>query len=215
MNPPLKKLKGQALHWAKKSLALDLDEADEADEDTLNRILWHATRGDETPYPRGVCGCEGQTASGLCVKRCQDPLAGMNADPMNGLVSAKKGLTRFLRTLYTASNCATMAVMLSRPPRRWTPQPGARRQSSARRPSREWRRSAHHPACRSGHPSKARSRHRSGSPPQHIDLNAGLIAAEHVGDHVPETVVLTSSGRMPRGGPVLRPRYDRTVSRRS
>src|SRR5437868_2008545 len=41
MNPPLKKLKGQALHWAKKALALDLTEADQADEDTLNRILWH------------------------------------------------------------------------------------------------------------------------------------------------------------------------------
>ena len=51
MNPPLKGLKGQALHWAKKSLELDLDEADEADEDTLNRILWHAVRGDEAPYP--------------------------------------------------------------------------------------------------------------------------------------------------------------------
>ena len=42
--------KGKALHWAKKSLALDLDEADEADEDTLNRILWHAVRG-SAPYP--------------------------------------------------------------------------------------------------------------------------------------------------------------------
>jgi YVTN family beta-propeller protein len=55
MNPPLKKLKGQALHWAKKSLALDLGEADKADEDTLNRILWHAMRGDE-PYPARFAG---------------------------------------------------------------------------------------------------------------------------------------------------------------
>jgi YVTN family beta-propeller protein len=51
LNPPLEKLQGQALHWARKSLALDFDEADEADEDTLNRILWHATRGYDTPYP--------------------------------------------------------------------------------------------------------------------------------------------------------------------
>jgi hypothetical protein len=56
MNPPLKRLKGQALHWAKKSLALNLDEADAADEDTFNRILWHATRGDEAPYPEEFAG---------------------------------------------------------------------------------------------------------------------------------------------------------------
>jgi hypothetical protein len=55
MNPPLQKLKGMALHWAKKSLELDLDEADEADEDTLNRILWHAAQGD-TPYPARFIG---------------------------------------------------------------------------------------------------------------------------------------------------------------
>ncbi len=51
LNPPLKKLQGKALHWAKKSLALNLMEGDAADEDTLNRILWHATRGYDTPYP--------------------------------------------------------------------------------------------------------------------------------------------------------------------
>jgi YVTN family beta-propeller protein len=56
MNPPLNKLKGQALHWAKKSLALNLDEADEADEDTFNRILWHATRGYGVPYPEQFAG---------------------------------------------------------------------------------------------------------------------------------------------------------------
>jgi YVTN family beta-propeller protein len=50
MNRPLKALRGQDLHWAKKSLELNLDEADEADEDTLNRILWHAMRG-EAAYP--------------------------------------------------------------------------------------------------------------------------------------------------------------------
>jgi hypothetical protein len=56
MNPPLKKLSGQALHWARKSLALNFDDADEADEDTLNRILWHATRGDGAPYPAHFAG---------------------------------------------------------------------------------------------------------------------------------------------------------------
>ncbi len=56
MNPSLKSLKGQALHWAKKSLELNLDEPDEADEDTFNRILWHAMRGDEAPYPPQFAG---------------------------------------------------------------------------------------------------------------------------------------------------------------
>jgi YVTN family beta-propeller protein len=51
MNPPLKRLTGKARYWAEQSLALDLDEGDKADEETLNRILWYATRGYETAYP--------------------------------------------------------------------------------------------------------------------------------------------------------------------
>ena len=47
---------GQALRWAKESLELDLDEADEADEDTFNRILWFAARGDRVPYPQAFVG---------------------------------------------------------------------------------------------------------------------------------------------------------------
>ena len=56
MNPPLKKLKGAALSWAKKSMELNLEEEDQADEDTFNRILWHATRGDGVPYPAAFVG---------------------------------------------------------------------------------------------------------------------------------------------------------------
>jgi YVTN family beta-propeller protein len=56
MNPPLKALKGKARYWAQKSLELNLDDGDEADEDTLNRILWHATRGYDTPYPVQFAG---------------------------------------------------------------------------------------------------------------------------------------------------------------
>jgi YVTN family beta-propeller protein len=39
------------LHWANVSLELPLDEVDEADEDTLNRILWHSVRGNDDTYP--------------------------------------------------------------------------------------------------------------------------------------------------------------------
>jgi YVTN family beta-propeller protein len=51
MNPRLGQLDGPALYWAKKSLELDLDEADDADEETFNRILWHSVRGPGATYP--------------------------------------------------------------------------------------------------------------------------------------------------------------------
>jgi YVTN family beta-propeller protein len=51
MNSGMGRLDGKALYWARKSLELDLDEADDADEETFNRILWHSVRGAETPYP--------------------------------------------------------------------------------------------------------------------------------------------------------------------
>ncbi|HEX3148935.1 MAG TPA: alkaline phosphatase family protein [Gemmataceae bacterium] len=50
MNKPTNELKGKALEYAKKSMELDFDEEDKADEDTLNRILWWAMHGDR-PYP--------------------------------------------------------------------------------------------------------------------------------------------------------------------
>jgi hypothetical protein len=56
MNPPLDKLEGKALYWAKKSLELSFVKEDEAEEDTLNRILWHAVRGYDTPYPERPAG---------------------------------------------------------------------------------------------------------------------------------------------------------------
>lgn len=38
-------------HWAQESIEEPFDEVDEADEDTLNRILWHAMRGRDDTYP--------------------------------------------------------------------------------------------------------------------------------------------------------------------
>jgi hypothetical protein len=52
MNPKLTSLRGKPLYWAKKSLELPLDEADEADEDELNRIVWYAVKGYDVPYPK-------------------------------------------------------------------------------------------------------------------------------------------------------------------
>lgn len=56
MNPPLKEVTGRALYWAKKSMALNLETEDQADEDTFNRILWHATSGNDSSYPAEFVG---------------------------------------------------------------------------------------------------------------------------------------------------------------
>ena len=52
LNPELADINNpQQLHWAKMSLAQPLEEIDEADEGTLNRILWFAARGRDDTYP--------------------------------------------------------------------------------------------------------------------------------------------------------------------
>ncbi len=51
-NARVASLKGKARYWAKKSAELPLEECDEADEDTFNRLLWHAVKGYDTPYPK-------------------------------------------------------------------------------------------------------------------------------------------------------------------
>jgi hypothetical protein len=51
LNPPLESLLGDALYWARKSLEQDLDDYDRIDEDVFNRIIWHAVKGYDVPYP--------------------------------------------------------------------------------------------------------------------------------------------------------------------
>ena len=51
INPTLASLSGDALYWAEKSLEQDLDDFDRIDEDTFNRIIWHAIKGYDVPYP--------------------------------------------------------------------------------------------------------------------------------------------------------------------
>ncbi|MBG0860993.1 MAG: beta-propeller fold lactonase family protein [Bacteroidales bacterium] len=51
LNPPLQSLAGEQLYWAKESLEQDLDDVDRIDEDTFNRIIWHAVKGYNRPYP--------------------------------------------------------------------------------------------------------------------------------------------------------------------
>jgi YVTN family beta-propeller protein len=52
LNPPLAALSGVQLYWARKSAELPLDDVDGADEEALNRVVWHATRGYDVAYPR-------------------------------------------------------------------------------------------------------------------------------------------------------------------
>jgi hypothetical protein len=60
MNKPTAQLKGDELHWAQKSMEQNFNEVDRADEDTLNRILWHSVKGVNTPYPVQLAGAHGK-----------------------------------------------------------------------------------------------------------------------------------------------------------
>jgi hypothetical protein len=51
MNPPLKALRGAAKRAAAESARMRWDVPDAAPSDKLNRILWHATRGWNVPFP--------------------------------------------------------------------------------------------------------------------------------------------------------------------
>ena len=65
VNPKPEKLSGKPLYWAQQSAALDFDEVDAADNDTLNRVLWHAMRGFDTPYPADFAGAHGKGLNAL------------------------------------------------------------------------------------------------------------------------------------------------------
>ncbi len=51
LNPSLTSLSGAPLYWAEKSLEQDLEDVDRIDDDTFNRIIWHAVKGYDKPYP--------------------------------------------------------------------------------------------------------------------------------------------------------------------
>jgi hypothetical protein len=52
VNPPATALRGPALRGARDSMAMRFDNPDDVPSQKLNRILWHAARGWQTPYPR-------------------------------------------------------------------------------------------------------------------------------------------------------------------
>lgn len=63
LNPPLNTMSPQQRYWAEASLRLPLAKPDCADEDLLNRILWHAVRGVDASYPAEFAGAHGKGLS--------------------------------------------------------------------------------------------------------------------------------------------------------
>jgi hypothetical protein len=68
MNKATAQLQGAELYWAQKSQEQSLDAVDQADEDTMNRILWHSVKGVEAPYPVHLAGAHGKGLKGLRLK---------------------------------------------------------------------------------------------------------------------------------------------------
>ncbi len=60
MNPKKSALGPAELHWALVSEAQDLERVDAANEDQFNRVLWHAAKGANTPYPEQYAGAHGK-----------------------------------------------------------------------------------------------------------------------------------------------------------
>jgi YVTN family beta-propeller protein len=65
LNPRKNALAGDALMWAEKSMEQNFELIDAGDEDTLNRILWHAAKGTDTPYPTHLSGAHGMGLADL------------------------------------------------------------------------------------------------------------------------------------------------------
>ena len=65
INPRAETLPPRERYWAQRSAALPLDLPDQVDEDTLNRILWHAAKGADTPYPARFAGAHGRGLAAL------------------------------------------------------------------------------------------------------------------------------------------------------
>ena len=65
MNKDTSDLPAQERHWADLSADLPLDQPDQADEDTLNRIVWHSVHGVDASYPVAFAGAHGKGLSRL------------------------------------------------------------------------------------------------------------------------------------------------------
>ncbi|QDV32291.1 bifunctional YncE family protein/alkaline phosphatase family protein [Tautonia plasticadhaerens] len=64
LNKPVAELPPGQRKWAEASLEQDFEGFDRADEDTLNRILWHFAKGPDAPYPAHLAGAHGTGLEG-------------------------------------------------------------------------------------------------------------------------------------------------------
>jgi YVTN family beta-propeller protein len=68
VNKPAAPAKTQAAYWQTKSLEQNFEQVDQADEDTLNRIIWHSVKGDDSLYPTEWAGAHGKGLRKLHLK---------------------------------------------------------------------------------------------------------------------------------------------------
>jgi len=60
MNPGSASLSRKQRYWANKSLELNFSQPDRADENLLNRIVWHSVKGVDARYPARFAGAHGR-----------------------------------------------------------------------------------------------------------------------------------------------------------
>jgi DNA-binding beta-propeller fold protein YncE len=60
LNWPKKAMSERERYWARRSQEMDLSGPDRADEEVFNRILWHAVKGTDAPYPEKLAGAHGR-----------------------------------------------------------------------------------------------------------------------------------------------------------
>jgi hypothetical protein len=65
LNPPKSALGPREREWAELSRTMSLDRPDAIDDDSLNRILWHAAKGADARYPAEFAGAHGKGLSAL------------------------------------------------------------------------------------------------------------------------------------------------------
>ena len=68
LNPEKEKLPPKEKELAELSLKQDFSKPDRVDDDAMNRIIWHAVRGADTPYPAEWAGAHGRGLNGLKLK---------------------------------------------------------------------------------------------------------------------------------------------------
>jgi hypothetical protein len=73
LNPPRKKLPPKEQALVDISLRQDFSRPDKVDDDEMNRVLWHAVKGVDAPYPVEWAGAHGRGLNGLKLKHAGPP----------------------------------------------------------------------------------------------------------------------------------------------